>query len=227
MTRNEINKIIKDAEIFFSESKFMLPPWGYWGLNDWQENDMSESDIFSHQLGWDITDFGSGDFNSEGLVLFTIRNGALDHKDKPYAEKIMIVCENQITPFHFHWKKTEDIINRGGGNLIIRLYGSTNNGKFSDESIVVMTDGVKRTVSPGGDVVLTPGESICLETGMYHSFWAEEGKGRVLVGEVSVVSDDERDNRFYKELLRFPDIIEDVEPYRLLTSDYKQILAKS
>lgn len=25
---------------------------------------------------------------------------------------------------HFHWFKTEDIINRGGGNVLIRVYNS-------------------------------------------------------------------------------------------------------
>ena len=33
--------------------------------------------------------------------------------------------EEQVTPFHFHWNKMEDIINRGGGNLLIQLYNST------------------------------------------------------------------------------------------------------
>lgn len=37
------------------------------------------------------------------------------------AEKIMIVREGQVTPYHFHWYKMEDIINRGGGNLINKI----------------------------------------------------------------------------------------------------------
>ncbi len=47
-----------------------------------------------------------------------------------------------------------------------------------------------RTVEAGGKVILTPGESICLEQGMYHRFYGEPGKGKVLVGEVSMVNDD-------------------------------------
>ncbi len=224
MKRSEINAIIQEAEAMFAEYRFLLPPWGYWSLEDWKAANLTGNEIISHQLGWDITDFGSHDFNAVGLVLFTIRNGDLDHKGKPYAEKIMIVREEQVTPYHFHWKKTEDIINRGGGNLVIRLYNSTAEEAFSNLPPSVMVDGLPRTVSAGGDVVLTPGESICLPTGLYHSFWGEAGKGSVLVGEVSVVSDDQTDNRFRPSNARFPDIEEDTPPYRLLTSDYANFL---
>lgn len=224
MKRSEINQIIRDAEALFEEYRFLLPPWGHWDLPAWRRAVLAGSEIVTHQLGWDITDFGSGDFSAEGLVLFTIRNGDLDRPGKPYAEKIMIVNERQVTPYHFHWKKTEDIINRGGGNLVIRLYGSTPEGKFSDEAVNVMVDGMPRAVQAGGVVTLIPGESICLPAGMYHSFWGEEGRGRILVGEVSVVSDDQKDNRFYAPLARFPDIVEDVAPYRLLTCDYEKFL---
>ena len=38
-----------------------------------------------------------------------------------YAEKVLIVDPDQVTPFHFHWVKTEDIINRGGGELVVQV----------------------------------------------------------------------------------------------------------
>ena len=62
--------------------------------------------------------YGSGDFYKRGLFLFTLRNGKYNIDKKPYAEKIMIVEEEQETPMHHHWSKMEDIINRGGGNLV-------------------------------------------------------------------------------------------------------------
>ena len=43
-------------------------------------------------------------------------------EEKPYAEKLLVVGEKQETPFHFHKVKMEDIIVRGGGNLIIEFY---------------------------------------------------------------------------------------------------------
>jgi len=85
---------------------------------------------------------------------------------------------------------------------------------------VVSVDGVRRTVPAGGKVVLTPGESITLEDHCYHEFWAEGG--RVLVGEVSLVNDDTKDNRFYRPVGRFPQIEEDAAPLYLLMQDYSR-----
>ena len=74
-------------------------------------------EIFDCNLGWDLTDFGTGNFAETGLFLFTVRNGVNESKvyPKPYAEKIMISRSNQVTLTHCHELKREDIINRGGG----------------------------------------------------------------------------------------------------------------
>ena len=177
-------------------------------------------------LGWDLTDFGGGDFNKMGLLLITTRNGNQKQPDKypkPYAEKLMVVEENQVTPMHFHWYKTEDIINRGGGNLMIKLYFSTEDGQLSDEDVVIVMDGVKKTFPAGSVIRLTPGESVTLTKGIYHRFWGEEGKGTVIVGEVSMCNDDNADNRFYDPVGRFPEIEEDEKPLYLLCNEYPAI----
>jgi len=219
MKRSEINALIRDAKAFFDSFLFRLPPWAFWGPEDWRGKGGTE--VVRHQLGWDLTDYGAGDFEHRGLILFTLRNGDLaDPSAKRYAEKIMIVRENQICPMHFHWSKTEDIINRGGGNLVIELYGSTPDEDLSDQPLTVLVDGMPREVRPGGTVVLTPGESIFLTQGMYHRFYGEPGKGKVLVGEVSSVNDDNTDNRFLKPQARFPHITEDEPPLHLLCTDY-------
>jgi len=224
MKRSEINAIIKDAESFIRKNGFFLPPFAYWTAEEWQKKGAEVREIVDNQIGWDITDFGSGDFEKVGLAIITIRNGHPDNlkgkKGKTYAEKILIVGVNQITPMHFHWTKAEDIINRGGGELVIQLYNSTPAEKLDTENdVVVQCDGVTRTVKPGGFIHLKPGESITLLSGQYHTFWAE--KERVMVGEVSVVNDDRTDNRFYEPIGRFPIIEEDVPPLYLLTEDYK------
>lgn len=219
MKRSEINAYIEDAKAFFERMNFRLPPWAFWSPDDWKGQGGTE--IVANQLGWDLTDYGEGRFEERGLILFTIRNGNLEaNHAKPYAEKIMISREDQICPMHFHWSKMEDIINRGGGNLVVELNGSDDNEAFSDQPLKVMVDGIARTVEPGGSVVLTPGESITLERGMYHRFYGESGTGRVLVGEVSSVNDDNTDNRFHKSMPRFPDIEEDEPPLHLLCTDY-------
>ncbi len=225
MKRSEINLILENAKAFIAERQFSLPPWAYWSLTNWRKNKDDAEEIIENMLGWDITDFGSGAFYKRGLLLFTIRNGNFKVDKKPYAEKIMIVEENQETPMHFHWAKMEDIINRAGGNLVIELYNSSSENKLDTITPVnFKTDGIKRTVNAGGKVVLTPGESICLEQGLYHRFYGEPGKGKVLVGEVSMVNDDTSDNCFYDSVGRFPVIEEDEEPLHLLVSDYKKFI---
>ena len=112
MKRSEINRIMESAKTFMSERKFFLPPWAYWSVADWKKNKEQAGEVIENMLGWDITDFGSGDFYRRGLFLFTLRNGKFNVDKKPYAEKIMIVEENQETPMHYHWSKMEDIINR-------------------------------------------------------------------------------------------------------------------
>ena len=223
MKRSEINQIMTEAKVFMNNHCFYLPPWANWSLLDWKENVENTSQIMENMLGWDITDFGSGDFHKRGLFLFTLRNGKLNVDKKTYAEKIMIVEEGQETPMHYHWSKMEDIINRGGGNLIIELYNATADDALANTPIEIRTDGVKRTIPAGGKIILTPGESICIEQRVYHRFYGEPGKGKVLVGEVSMVNDDASDNRFLESIGRFPAIEEDIEFLHPLVSDYKTI----
>jgi hypothetical protein len=224
MKRSEINRLIGRSVEFFDQMNFRLPTWALRSPEDWKGQYRNCSEIVDNMLGWDLTDFGFGDFNKCGLILFTIRNGNFTKDKKPYAEKIMIVDELQETPMHFHWSKMEDIINRGGGNLIIELYNSDENGEFTNNPVTVSIDGIKRKVEAGGIIILTPGESICLRQGVYHRFFGEEHKGKVLVGEVSAVNDDTSDNRFYKPVGRFPEIIEDEYPLYLLASEYSKYL---
>ena len=224
MKRSEINRILVSAKNFMAAKNFILPPWAYWTVSEWKENLQETEEIRNNFLGWDITDFGSGDFNARGLFLFTIRNGKLGVDKKPYAEKIMIVEENQETPMHFHWSKMEDIINRGGGNLVIELYNSKADESLDTTEVKFSTDGIRRSVPAGGKVILKPGESITLEQGMYHRFYGEAGKGTVLVGEVSAVNDDASDNCFREEIGRFPVIEEDEQPIHLLVGDYEKFL---
>ena len=222
MKRSEINSILRSAKQFLAYHQFHLPPFAAWTPEQWRMKGPEASEIVANQLGWDITDFGSGDYANRGLFLFTVRNGRLANlhamQGKTYAEKIMIVAVGQVTPLHFHWQKTEDIINRGGGRLIVQLYNSTPDDQLAKTEITVSLDGVVRKVPAGGTVELHPGESVTLPPRLYHAFWGEGS--RVLVGEVSMVNDDRTDNRFHEAIGRFPKIVEDEPPLHLLTMDY-------
>lgn len=222
MKRSQINQVIAEAKDFLARHKFFLPPFAFWTPAQWEKVGPEANEIRTRALGWDVTDFGSNDFAKLGLTLFTIRNGRQNDpaNKKIYAEKILIVRENQITPWHFHFQKTEDIINRGAGKLVCELYNSTPDGQFADTPVRVATDGVIREVKPGGTVILEPGESITLVPGLYHQFYAQAGQGTALIGEVSSVNDDATDNRFHKPLPRYAAIEEDAAPNHLLCNEY-------
>lgn len=221
MKRSEINRIILNAEAFFKEMNFSLPSWGQLSPEEWKLRDsQSCREIFETRLGWDVTDMGSGNFSKRGLVLFTIRNGGLDLTKKSYAEKIMVVQENQETALHYHKDKVEDIINRGGGCLVLELYNSKGPHDLDDSLVTVSIDGVVKTYNAGEKVYLNPGESICILQGVFHRFYGLEGSGPVLTGEVSSINDDDTDNYFYESLPRYPAIEEDEKPKRLLCTEY-------
>ena len=112
----------------------------------------------------------------------------------------------------------EDIINRGGGDLVVKVYNSTEDEQFADTDVDIYMDGRHFTVKAGSEIRIKPGESISIQAGMYHTFWAEGGK--TLLGEVSKVNDDRVDNRFYEPTGRFPEIEEDAKPLYLLGNEY-------
>ena len=222
MKRSEINAIIEDALAFCDSRNFLLPPFSRWSLKDWEDKGHEYDEIRENMLGWDITDFGSGDFKKIGLLMFTIRNGNFTNPKypKPYCEKLLITDVEQVTPYHFHWSKMEDIINRGGGDLMVQLFNHDpeNEGAFLSTPVRVTMDGHAIEVAAGTILRVTPGESVTFTSGLYHQFWAE--KGKCLIGEVSKVNDDRVDNRFLVDLGRFPAIEEDVAPTHLLYMDY-------
>jgi D-lyxose ketol-isomerase len=114
----------------------------------------------------------------------------------------------------------EDIINRGGGELVVQLWNSTSENGLDKMEVLVSCDGQKRRLPAGGTVTLRPGESVCLPQRLYHKFWGQPGKGTVLVGEVNRVNDDRVDNVFLEPVGRFPTIEEDTAPRHLLMGDY-------
>jgi D-lyxose ketol-isomerase len=222
MRRSQINGAIKRMEKLAASFGYCLPPFTQWTPSEWRQKDHEYDEIRDNKLGWDITDYGMGDFEKLGFSLITIRNGnvKIDKYRKPYAEKLLMLEEGQYSPMHFHWSKMEDIINRGGGNIFIKVYNSTADGAFDTTEVKVCKDGREYYVAAGTQVRLMPGESITIYPYLYHDFTVEQGTGAVLLGEVSMCNDDENDNRFYEQLGRFPTIEEDEPPYRLLCGEY-------
>ena len=77
---------------------------------------------------------------------------------------------------------------------------------------------------PGEIIKIGVGDSISLTPYMYHLFWALEGAGDLLVGEVSAVNDDNIDNYFAEKFPRFGDIEEDEAPIVPLCNEYAKWL---
>lgn len=226
MKRSRVNEIIRQGDAFIRSFGYIMPPFAYWRPEEMKSR--RPQGIVNGRLGWDITDYGQGKFDELGLFLFTVRNGRAEDlargRGMLYAEKIMISRRNQLSPMHRHVVKAEDIINRGGGKLVLELFMPNSEGQIDSAAEVrVAADGVMRTLPAGGLLKLEPGESVTLLPGVWHGFWGEGGD--VLVGEVSTVNDDLTDNIFRDPIGRFSAIEEDETPVHLLVSDYDRWLA--
>ena len=224
MERSEINEILEESDRFIRSFGYVMPPFAYWSPQEMRARTASDAGaIRANRLGWDITDYGQGRFEDLGLFLFTVRNGSAADlaagRGMLYAEKIMISRKDQLSPMHRHNIKAEDIINRGGGKLVLELFAAAEDGSIDPSAdVAIPTDGVVRKLPAGGLLKLDPGESVTLMPGVWHAFWGEGGD--VLIGEVSTVNDDLTDNVFREPIGRFSTIIEDEKPRHLLVSDY-------
>ena len=221
MKRSRINEIIRESDAFIRSFGYVMPPFAHWSPDELKAK--KPAGIVDARLGWDITDYGQEKFGELGLFLFTVRNGRAEDlsrgKGMLYAEKIMISRKGQLSPMHRHVVKAEDIINRGGGKLVLELFMPDAEGGIDREAeVTVPTDGVVRKLRAGGLLKLDPGESVTLLPGVWHAFWGEGGD--VLIGEVSTVNDDLTDNIFEKPIGRFSNIEEDEAPLHLRVSDY-------
>ena len=220
MKRSEVNNAIKWAEDLLAKQKISLPPFAKKSAEDWDAK--RDALIQKVMLGWDITDFGLGDFEKVGAVLFTVRNGEIDG-DIPYCEKYILLRDGncQEIPMHYHIFKTEDIINRGGGILCVQVCNKAEDGGVDFTTpVTVYMDGEMRTYQPNEIIEIEPGASIRLTPYVYHRFYAKTGAGDLVVGEVSKVNDDHNDNIFANPTKRFCTPVEDEEKYRLLVSEY-------
>lgn len=182
MKRSEINSVITEATDAFKRHGWVMPPNPH----------------------WDVTDFGLHNFSKYGLVLVNLA------EQPEYCEKIMYVRHNQITPYHCHKEKKEDIICRWGV-LEISL-------RPEDAGSRLQVNGEWRDIAAGESVILQAGERVTLTSGIRHSFWAHSDYA--VVGEVSTANNDTDDNFFDdSDVGRFGEIEEDVPAIVTLVSE--------
>lgn len=218
MKRSEINKNIDKVAKFSKKYGYALP-----NLNLKSKKILKE--LKARQIGWDITDFGSNQFEKIGLSLFTVRNGNPKEKRTiPYCEKLMFALPGQNTPCHYHKLKTEDIFVRAGSNLIIYIWPSKLKQKKNGIKMKVLFNGSEyREILSGKRISLKPGETVTLTPNESHEFYGDPRGVGTLIGEVSTYNDDSGDNYFIDKVSRFPKIEEDEKIEHYLVGDYNKI----
>lgn len=229
LNRARVEASIALARKVFGLFKIALPRYANWTAADWDTVGSDYDEVRDCMLGWDVTDFGSNKFEQIGRTLFTLRNGNLHDSRYPksYAEKLILDPEGQRAPAHFHLTKREDIINRGGGNILVQLTRVNDDNQPIGGTHSVQVDGCMRRIGSGETVRLEPGESLCIPPRTIHQFWGEEGTGYridgigyTVSGEVSTVCDDLKDNFFLADMTRFPRILEDAPRIHYLCNEY-------
>lgn len=222
MKRSQVNAALTWAKELLAKNNIHLPEYAYWDMDTWKANKDRLDTVRSVMLGWDITDFGTGDFDRIGSVLYTVRNGKMDDADVgvPYCEKYLLFREGQRLPKHYHEYKTEDIINRANGVLAVYLWNTDKDGNQLDTDVTVPMDGIERTFKAGEEILIYPGNSISLKQHVAHIFGPKSGEGDLIAGEVSKVNDDTSDNYFMEPTARFPKIDEDEPILHPLCNEY-------
>ena len=226
MKRSEINGAIAWAKDLLHRNNIHLPAMAYWNMDEWKANAGRLDTVRKVMLGWDITDFGTNDFPTVGAVLYTVRNGLMDDPDVgvPFCEKYIVMKEGQRLPKHYHVFKTEDIINRAGGVLVVYLWNADPaTGEQLDTDVHVYMDGIEHVFKPGEPIEVHPGNSISLTPYIAHIFGPKPGCGDLVVGEVSKVNDDNTDNYFMEPTSRFADVDEDEPIVHPLCNEYDKL----
>ena len=226
MKRSEVNSHIKWAVELLAKHDIRLPETAYWPPEKWRENSACTETIRRTGLGWDITDFGTGNFPEIGAVLYTVRNGLVDEPNVgvPYCEKYILMKEGQRLPKHYHVFKSEDIIARAGGAFTVYLWNvDRESGLELKTPVKVWMDGIERVFAPGEPISISQGNSITLAPYVAHVFGPSRGSGESVIGEVSKVNDDHTDNYFLEKVSRFADIKEDDPPLHPLCNEYSTI----
>jgi len=173
-------------------------------------------------LGWNVTDFGSGNFEKMGLVTLNLRSGNPSfpaYAGKVYSEKLLFLGPQQRVPMHYHAARIEDVICCAGEKFYVAVYSRAANGEISDGATDVSIDGERRKVPCGDAINLKPGDSICLTPGLLHEFYT--GDEPVILRAIATVSDDAEDMLFVdgEDHERYPDIVDDVPADHLMSGN--------
>ena len=71
MKRSEINRALREMEAMCAREHCYLPPFCHFTPEQWQGLGHEYDEVRDCMLGWDITDYGLGDFDKVGFSLIT------------------------------------------------------------------------------------------------------------------------------------------------------------
>ena len=166
MKRSRVNDIIEEGDAFIRSFGYVMPPFAYWSPEELKARRPRRHHRRAARLGHHRLRAGRVR-RARAVPVHRPQRRADDltrGKGMLYAEKIMISRKDQLSPMHRHIVKAEDIINRGGGKLVLELFMSRPDGGIDEEAEVeVPTDGVVRRMPAGGLLKLEPGESVTLD----------------------------------------------------------------
>ena len=91
MIRSEINAALKEMEQMVQKYRFALPPFCNFTPEEWGKKGHDYDEIRDNMLGWDITDYGLGDFDKVGFSLV---------QDGGYHQPRRRKCADPCIQFH-------------------------------------------------------------------------------------------------------------------------------
>jgi D-lyxose ketol-isomerase len=129
MKRSELNAILREGKQFLERMNFHLPVWAHWSPEDWANGRATSMTRSATTCSAGTSPTSASASTSARACCSSpsataTRASKHEYEIKPYCEKILICGDEQVTPTHFHWEKMEDIICRGGGELLLRLWNA-------------------------------------------------------------------------------------------------------
>lgn len=73
-------------EELIRKNGFYLPPFCRWTPQEWEEKGQEYDEIRDNMLGWDITDYGLGNFEKVGFALVTLSDALEPERDQRTAD---------------------------------------------------------------------------------------------------------------------------------------------
>lgn len=210
MKRSDIDYAIERAISNAKKYGVALPLWAEWNPEEFEKN----ADGIRHQkLGWKVVDFGLGDFEHCGLVIFVLCSALVDELGEPLAKpscignyeypvtsfsrKYLFVQAGQTEPHHFHRQKARKEVSVIAGSPVrFELAWAENDTTLSSKKVDVAIDGIWHNLPAGGAVMVNPGETITLPGNLSHVISVAEGGPDSIMLETSTANNDRNDNIF-------------------------------